>query len=89
MYTSSTENKLMLRSYFEAERNNLPSVIRQAMEPSMFVVAQGSFIDSVKMGQDNMSAIAFVKKGKSATHRIMHFAVRYFFTNKKIDDGVI
>ena len=36
-----------------------------------------------------MSTIAFVKIGKSTSHRTKHIAVRYFFIKEKIEEGEI
>ena len=54
-----------------------------------FMVAQGYFVGAIKVWQDNMSTIAFVKKGKSTSHRTKHIAVRYFFVKEKINEGEI
>ena len=52
-------------------------------------MAQGYFVGAVKVCQDNMPTIVFVKKGKSTSHRTKHIAVRYFFIKEKIDEGEI
>ena len=39
--------------------------------------------------EDNMSTIAFVKKGGTTSHRTKHIAVRYYFIKEKIDEGEI
>ena len=44
---------------------------------------------AVKIWQDNMSTIAFVKKGGTTSHRTKHIAVRYYFIKEKIDEGEI
>ena len=53
------------------------------------MVAQGYSVGAVRVWQDNMSTIAFVKKGKSTSHRTKHIAVRYFFIKEKIEEGEI
>ena len=52
-------------------------------------MAQGYFFGAIKVWQDNMSTIAFVKKRKSTSHRTKHIAVRYFFIKEKVDEGDI
>ena len=52
-------------------------------------MAQGYFVGAIKVWQDNMPTIAFVKIGKSTSHRTKHIAVRYFFMKEKIDEGEI
>ena len=52
-------------------------------------MAQGYFVGSVKVIQDNMTSIDFVKKEKSISHRTEHIAVRYIFIKEKIDEGEI
>ena len=47
-------------------------------------MAQGHFVGAIKVWQDNMSTIAFVKKGKSTSHRAKHFGVRYFPPKRKL-----
>jgi hypothetical protein len=79
----------MSRSSFESELNSLHEVIPQVMGTRRFMVAQGYFVGAIKVWQDNMSTIAFVKKGKSTSHRTKHIAVRYFFIKEKIDEGEI
>ena len=58
----------MSRSSFEAELNSLHEAIPQVMGTRRFMVAQGYFVGAIKVWQDNMSTIAFVKKG--SLHRI-------------------
>ena len=89
VHASSTKQKVMSRSSFEAELNSLHEAIPQVMGTRRFMVAQGYFVGAVKVWQDNMSTIAFVKKGKSTSHRTKHIAVRYFFIKEKIDEGEI
>jgi len=89
VYASSTKQKVMSRSSFEAELNSLHEVIPQVMGTRRFMVAQGYSVGAVKVWQDNMSTIAFVKKGKSTSHRTKHIAVRYFFIKEKIEEGEI
>ena len=52
-------------------------------------MAQGYFVGAIKVRQDNMSTIAFVRKRKSASHRTKHIAVRCFFIEEKVDEGEI
>ena len=89
VYASSTKQKVMSRSSFEAELNSLHEVIPQVMGTRRFMVAQGYLVGAFKLWQDNMSTIAFVMKRRSTLHRTKQIDVRYFFIKEKIDKGVI
>ena len=46
-------------------------------------------VDAIKVYKNNMSTIAFVKKGKFTSHRTKHIEVRHSFIEEKIDEGEI
>ena len=85
VYASSTKQKMMSRASYEAELNGLHEIIPQVTRRLM--VAQGYFLGGVKVWQDNMSTIAFVKKRKSTSHRAKHITVWYFFIKERLIKG--
>jgi len=89
IYFSSTKQKVISRSSFESELNSLHEIIPHVMGTRRFLIAQGYNVGPVKVWQDNMSTIAFVKKGGTTSHRTKHIAVRYHFLKEKIDEGEI
>ena len=52
-------------------------------------MAQRYFVGAIKVWEDDMSTIAFVKKGESTSHSTKHIAVRYFFIIEKNDEREI
>ena len=58
VYASSTKQKVMPRSSFEAEPNSLHESIPQVMGTRRFMAVQGYFVGAIKVWQDNMSTIA-------------------------------
>ena len=82
MYASSTKQKVMSRTSFEAKLNSLREVIPQVMGTRRFVEARGYFVGAIKVWQDNMPTIAFVMKGKS-NHIRLSISLSGIFLSKR------
>ena len=54
-----------------------------------FLIAQGYEDRPAVLYQDNMSAIALIKRGKSGSMRTRHIDIRYFWLTEKCDEGVV
>ena len=76
VYASSSKQKVMSRSSFEVERIRLHEVVSQVIGTMRFMMEQGSTVAADKGWQDNMSAIALVRKRKSTSHSryILHYS---------------
>ena len=61
VYASSTTQKVISRSSFESELNTLHEVVPEVIGHKRFMEGQGHSVGAVKIWQDNMSSIAFVK----------------------------
>ena len=76
MYASSIKQKLLSRPAFETELNSLLLIIPQVMGiRRRLMMAQGYFVGVIKVWQDNMCSIAYVKKEISTPHRTKHIVV--------------
>jgi hypothetical protein len=88
-YAKSSKQKLMTKSSTEAELVTISDAMGQAIWTKNFLEAQGYNLPPIKLLEDNMSAIALVKNGKSNSSRTRHIAIRYFFVSDKVENGDI
>ena len=79
---------VLSRSSFEAELNSSHEVEPQVMGNRRFMVARGYFVGTVKVWQNSMPTIAFVKNRKSTSHRAK-WHCQLFFIEEKVDEGEI
>ena len=55
------KEKVMSRSYFDAELNSFPDTIPQVTGTRSLMVVNGHSVGEIKMWQDNMSTVALLK----------------------------
>jgi hypothetical protein len=61
----------------------------QAIHVRNFVLAQGYEISPVVIYQDNISCMALIRKGGTASERSRHINIRYFWLSGKVDEGEV
>ena len=89
VYAKSTGQKLNTKSSAEAELVGLSDSVGQVIWTRNFLLEQGYKLGPATVYQDNQSAIALVKNGKSNSHRTRHIAIRYFFIKDRVDSKEI
>jgi len=89
VYAKSAKQKIVTKSSAEAEMMGLSDSSSQVIWSRDFLIGQGYKVDAATIYQDNMSAIALVKKGHSTSERSRHKNVRYFFVKDRVNQGDI
>ena len=89
IFAKSTSQKLNTKSSAEAELVGLSDSVGQVIWNRKFLLEQGYDLGPATMYQDNQSAIALVKNGKSNSHRTRHIAIRFFFIKDRVDSKEI
>jgi Reverse transcriptase (RNA-dependent DNA polymerase) len=89
VYAKSSGQKINTKSSSEAELVGLSDSVGQVIWTRNFLVGQGYNVGPATIYQDNQSAIALVKSGKSNSHRTRHIAIRYFFIKDRVESKEI
>ena len=90
IYTSSSKQKLNVKSSTEGEVVGASDKLPQAIWTKYFMEAQGYKIAENNLYQDNQSAIKIEKNGKmSCGQKSRHINIRYFFIKDKIEKETI
>jgi len=90
MYYASTKQKLNTKSSMEAELVAIDDAMAQVLRTRHFLVAQGEYVPTTTIYQDNKSSILLAENGKqSSSQQTRHLNVRYFFVSDKIKKGEV
>ena len=84
IYAKSASQKINTKSSSEAELVGLSDSAGYVIWVRNFLIAQGYDVGPAKIFQDNQSAIALVKNGKSNSDRTRHIAIRFFFVADRV-----
>ena len=85
----SSKQSIITKSSTEAELVGATDGSNQVIHLRSFLIAQGYEDRPAVLYQDNMSAIALIKRGKSGSMRTRHIDIRYFWLTEKCDEGVV
>ena len=89
-YTASCKQKLNTKSLTEAGLVAVDDAMGQVLWTRHFLAAQGHFVPTTTIYQDNKSTILIAENGKSSSSkRTLHINVWYFFITDKIKKGEV
>ncbi len=83
----SSKQPIIAKSSTEAELIAVSDSANQAIHLRSFLIAQGYPERPAILYQDNMSAIALIKKGKSGSMRTRHICIRYYWLHEQCEIG--
>jgi len=83
----SSKQKFVTKSSTEAELVAASNYASQALWIRNFLQAQGYDTGPAVLHQDNMSAMALMKRGGPASEKSRHIAIRHFWVKERADAG--
>jgi hypothetical protein len=83
IYMRSAKQRIVTKSSTEAELVALSDSANVPIHTANFLRAQGYDVPKVILYQDNKSAIALIKKGRSTSDLTKHISLRYFWLNER------
>ncbi len=88
-YNRSAKQKIVTKSSTEAELVALSDSANVPIHMARFLRAQGYMIPPVILYQDNKSAMALIKKGRSTSDLSKHISLRYFWISEKTKEDIV
>ena len=88
-YNRSAKQKIVTKSSTEAELVALSDSANVPIHMARFLRSQGYMIPPVILYQDNKSAMALIKKGRSTSDLSKHISLRYFWISEKIKEDIV
>ena len=85
LFAKSAKQKIVTKSSTEAELVGLSDTASQAIHLRNFVIAQGYETGPAIIYQDNLSAMALMKRGGPGSERSRHISIRHFWVKEKVD----
>ena len=85
----SSKQSIITKSSTEAELVGATDGSNQVIHLRSFLIAQGYEEKPAILYQDNMSAIALIKKGKSGSMRTRHIDIRYYWLTERCEEGIV
>ena len=86
---SSRKQTIVSKSSTEAEVVDMSDNTEDNLGIMYFLEDEGYKIKPMVLYQDNKSAMTFMDKGRSTSHRTRHIATRYFFIKDRVEQGDI
>jgi hypothetical protein len=83
----SSKQKIVTKSSTEAELVASSDYASHALWVRNFLCGQGYETGPVVLYQDNMSAMALMKRGGPASERSRHIDIRQFWVKERVDAG--
>jgi len=87
--TRASNPSIITKSSTEAELVGATDGANQVIHLRSFLIAQGYEEKPAVLYQDNMSAIALIKKGKSGSMRTRHIDVKYYWLTERCEEGIV
>ncbi len=89
VYTKSIKQKIVTKSSTETELVGVSDTASQAIFLRNFILAQGYEIGPAILYQDNLSCMAWIKRGGPASERSRHIEIRDFWIQERVESGEV
>jgi len=87
LYSSSCKQKLNTKSSTEAELLGIDNPMGQVLWTRHFLAAQGEYVPTTKIYQENKSTILLAENGRASISRQTRQNVSYYFITDQIKKG--
>eukprot|EP01033_Poteriospumella_lacustris_P012318 gene12319-8810_t len=87
VFAKSAKQRIVTKS--STELVGLSDTASQAIHIREFLLEQGLATGQAMLGQDNLSAIALVRRGAPGSERSRHIAIRHFWLKERVDDVTV
>ena len=85
VHCKSAKQQIVTKLSTEVELVALSDSSNQALHVRNFIIGQVYLCAPVRIYQDNMSCMALIDRGRSASERARHISIRYFWLRELVD----
>ena len=89
LFSQSSKQRIVSKSSSETELIAVSDFFSNIIRAREFLIEQGYKVGPATLLQDNQSTIKLMHRGRAASDRTRHIAIRYFFIKDRIDSNEI